>query len=111
VGWEPTIVGRVSEHQSSAEGWYRDPFGTHEARWFSDGTATALVRDGEVEAHDPPPDVAEGVEGTEPEELPEEATSPLDTLRADDAEVTDGGDSRTPAEAALDAFPQSGNFS
>jgi hypothetical protein len=39
-----------------AEGWYRDPYGRHEARWFSDGTPTALVSDRGVEAHDAPPD-------------------------------------------------------
>jgi hypothetical protein len=33
-----------------------DPWRIHEERWFSDGTPTALVRDGEAEAHDPPPD-------------------------------------------------------
>jgi hypothetical protein len=38
------------------EGWYIDPFGRHEARWISDGTPTALVRDGEAESQDPPPD-------------------------------------------------------
>lgn len=41
-----------------AEGWYRDPFGAHEARWFSDGHPTLLVRDGSVESHDEPPDTA-----------------------------------------------------
>ncbi len=40
----------------SEEGWYLDPFGRHEARWISDGTPTALVRDGEVQSQDPPPD-------------------------------------------------------
>jgi hypothetical protein len=40
-----------------AEGWYHDPYERHEARWFSDGTPTDLVRDGEQVAHDaPPPD-------------------------------------------------------
>lgn len=38
-----------------AEGWYRDPYDRHEARWFSDGSPTSLVRDGGVEAHDAPP--------------------------------------------------------
>jgi hypothetical protein len=38
------------------EGWYIDPYGRHEARWYSDGTPTALVRDGGVEANDPAPD-------------------------------------------------------
>jgi hypothetical protein len=39
------------------EGWYVDPFGAHEARWFSDGEPTALVRDAEEESHDDPPNV------------------------------------------------------
>jgi len=38
------------------EGWYKDPFGKHAARWFSDGTPTALVRDaGGVTLQDEPP--------------------------------------------------------
>lgn len=39
------------------EGWYVDPFGRHEARWISDGSPTALVRDGQIESKDPPPDL------------------------------------------------------
>jgi len=39
----------------TAEGWYRDPYRVHEDRWYSDGTPTALVRDGGIEAKDPPP--------------------------------------------------------
>ena len=42
----------------SAEGCYIGPYRVHEARWFSAGTPTALVRDGGVEGHDPPPDTA-----------------------------------------------------
>jgi hypothetical protein len=41
----------------SAEGWYRDPFAIHEDRWMSQGRPTKLVRDGGVEAYDPPPDL------------------------------------------------------
>jgi hypothetical protein len=37
------------------EGWYRDPYLVHEDRWFSAGQPTQLVRDGGVEAYDPPP--------------------------------------------------------
>ena len=45
----------------NAEGWYVDPFEAHEARWFSDGHPTSLVRDGRVEGHDEPPStVVEG---------------------------------------------------
>jgi len=39
----------------NAEGWYVDPFGAHEARWFSAGRPTLLVRDNGQELHDPPP--------------------------------------------------------
>jgi hypothetical protein len=28
------------------QGWYQDPAGRHEYRWFSDGTPTDLIRDG-----------------------------------------------------------------
>jgi len=38
------------------QGWYADPFGAHESRWFSQGTPTSLVRDGRAEAQDPPPE-------------------------------------------------------
>jgi hypothetical protein len=46
------------------EGWCTDPFGRHEARWLSDGTPTKLVRDGEAESYDDPPD-------EEPSQVPE----------------------------------------
>jgi len=38
-----------------AQGWYRDPFGRHEDRYFSAGSPTKLVRDNRVESYDPPP--------------------------------------------------------
>ena len=38
-----------------AQGWYGDPYRRHKARWFSNGTPTALVRDEGVESKDPPP--------------------------------------------------------
>jgi hypothetical protein len=34
------------------QGWYRDPYGNHDDRWFSDGQPTNLVRDQGVESHD-----------------------------------------------------------
>ena len=67
-----------------AEGWYRDPYGLHGDRWFSDGRPTSLVRDQGIESRDEPP--------------PQEAQLPLvpateiaasdgrDLLRADEAE-------------------------
>ena len=39
----------------NAEGWYRDPYATHECRWFSDGHPTSLVRDQGSESRDEPP--------------------------------------------------------
>ena len=38
------------------KGWWRDPFGVHEFRFFSDdGKATRLVSDGGNTSFDPPP--------------------------------------------------------
>jgi hypothetical protein len=45
----------IESVDESLEGWYIDPFARHEARWMSQGTPTALVRDGNVETHDPAP--------------------------------------------------------
>lgn len=38
------------------EGWYKDPYGLHMDRWYSDGKPTALVRDGDRELKDPAPE-------------------------------------------------------
>ena len=52
----------------SRQGWHADPFRLHEARYFSAGTPTKLVRDGDAESYDEPPpgawepaDIAPGV--------------------------------------------------
>ena len=39
----------------NAQNWCLDPFGLHEARWFSNGIPTSLVRDSGIESQDPPP--------------------------------------------------------
>jgi len=68
------------------EGWYTDPWGHHEARWISLGKATNLVRDGDIEAHDPPPGTPPSVT---PTLIPAEALDQVETgdlKRADDAE-------------------------
>jgi hypothetical protein len=46
----------VASADDYAEGWFYDPYKRHEARWFSNGTPTDLVRDGSQVAHDAPPD-------------------------------------------------------
>ncbi len=85
-----------------AEGWYLDPYGVHEARWISDGAPTALVRDGHVEAHDPPPDrPVEGPLRAVAEQAPADGE---DLRRADDAEA-DGPDAR---QALFDAMNKMG---
>jgi hypothetical protein len=38
------------------QGWFSDPYGRHEDRWFSRGVPTALVRDGGKESQDAPTD-------------------------------------------------------
>jgi hypothetical protein len=86
-----------------AEGWYKDPFGIHTDRWFSDGQPTALVRDGAQEGHDPPPDAA--FSGPLIESTASTAVDGEDLKRADDAEAADAYDPKKAQEAMLDAVP------
>jgi hypothetical protein len=66
------------------EGWFLDPFGAHEQRWFSAGSPTKLVRDRGVESYDPPPGraVARPLVPVAERQAPAAATF----RRADDAE-------------------------
>jgi hypothetical protein len=85
----------------NAEGWYVDPYGLHEARWFSNGEATALVRDGEMESQDPAPDrPPEGQLERVAESAPADGA---DLLRADSAESQPGG-AESGQEVVFDAF-------
>jgi len=75
-----------SDDESSAEGWYLDPFGVHECRWISDGIPSKLVRDGNTEFTDDPPDRPPShpfIPAPEDDGL----TFGADQLRADDAEL------------------------
>ncbi len=67
------------------EGWYTDPYGRHEARWMSAGKPTKLVRDGEVESYEDPPDTPPTQHAIEIEPSPGSVTA-ADTLRADDGD-------------------------
>ena len=69
-----------------AEGWYQDPFAIHDARWFSDGRPTALVRDGKQEANDPPPTT--DYTGPLADVVVEVAIDGSDLARADDPGAT-----------------------
>jgi hypothetical protein len=47
------VTGRGADGSPDvAVGWFPDPFGRHEIRWFSQGRPTSMVRDGNVESHD-----------------------------------------------------------
>ena len=88
-----------------AEGWYRDPFAVHTDRWFSDGRPTALVRDGDREGHDPPPDG--GFSGPLVDAAVSEPADGDDLRRADEAEAPDADDADDAdqaAETALDSI-------
>lgn len=91
----------------NAEGWYRDPYRLHEARWISDGAPTALVRDGGTESSDPPPSTP-----FEGELEPVAADAPADgedLLRADDEGADDAiFDPNAAVPGVWEAFGQSG---
>jgi hypothetical protein len=70
-----------------AQGWYHDPYGIHQDRWFSQGLPTKLVRDGTRESYDPAP----GQPPPEGDLVPagqsgEEARDGADLRRADGAD-------------------------
>jgi len=84
-----------------AEGWYVDPYGLHGQRWFSGGRPSRLVRDGHVEANDPPPDrpfdgrLVRATGGAEP-------SAGGDDLRRADENQGGAYDPRTAIDAVLD---------
>jgi hypothetical protein len=85
---------------SPAQGWYRDPYGLHEDRYFSQGLPTKLVRDGEHESYEPPPDQPLPEAGLVPAEQPGgEAADGSDLLRAGQAEYR-----YDPGKALTEAF-------
>ena len=90
--------------QLAAQGWYVDPFGLHEHRYFSAGTPTRLVRDSGAESYDPPPD--EPLPGPlVPVDEPEDAGDATDLRRADDISSRPYDPARA-RRAALDVFDQ-----
>jgi hypothetical protein len=82
-----TIVREVN-----AEGWYQDPYKIHEDRWYSEGTPTALVRDGDVEAQDPPPPGDAPAGPLLRSRAHGEPAGPDDLRRADEAEAGGAND-------------------
>ena len=86
-----------------AEGWYRDPYKIHADRWFSDGSATELVRDGGKESKDPPPDSPFPTPLVEAD--PVGPPSSDDLRRADDPTPEGVYDSEKVVDREFDAFP------
>jgi hypothetical protein len=89
-----------NENTAGAEGWYRDPFGRHDDRWFSAGRPTKLVRDDGIERSEDPPD--EPLPATLEPAL-DTAPSPAggaDLLRADDPGLETPGSGERAAQEA-----------
>jgi len=85
-----------------AQGWYQDPFGIHELRYFSQDRPTKLVRDGKAESYDSPPDrpLPDGDLVPAAERV---AADGADLRRADEA-GTDPYDAGKARRAAFDVF-------
>jgi hypothetical protein len=69
--------------EASEEGWYIDPYGLHEARWMSMNKPTKLVRDGEVESYQDPPD-SQPMHPAIKIDPPVDSWTQRDTIHADD---------------------------
>jgi hypothetical protein len=92
----------VTGSSAAPEGWYRDPYGIHQDRWFSAGTPTSLVRDRGTEGRDDPPGYPPP---GPPVEIPETDPFPGDDMRrADQAEANAGNnDGQTQFDQAFQA--------
>jgi hypothetical protein len=84
------MVPGAQDPEGPPQGWFVDPFGVHEQRWFSQGRATALVRDGKAETQDPPPD------GPVPEPLVRATAAPPAGRPSDDVRRAGGSDDPDP---------------
>ena len=85
----------------TAQGWYRDPYGVHEDRYFSDGKPTRLVRDSGAECYDPPPAGAPEAELVAvPQIQPNDGS---DLRRSDDSSAGAVNDYKATAWGAIDS--------
>ena len=86
------------------EGWFKDSYQRHEARWISDGNPTAPVRDAGVESRDAPPDepISVEMERIVGQAIPADGS---DLKRADNAEAQelDPGALMDAAEEGIDS--------
>jgi hypothetical protein len=89
-----------------AQGWYHDPYASHDDRWFSDGSPTSLVRDAGVESRDEPPGTPPPLPLVPVSDSPGADAS--DMRRADDKTRVD--QSFDPKEGARIALDRSGEL-
>jgi hypothetical protein len=88
-----------------AQGWYRDPYGIHEDRYFSQGQPTKLVRDGTTDSYDPPPPGPPRAAVVEASRV--QPTDGSDLRRADDSAARRATfDNKAAFWAVLDAVAQ-----
>ena len=85
------------------DGWYLDPFRHHRERYFTDGRPTDLVREGEHEGFDPPPELLLS-SPLVPVRVRNRALGPRDLRRADDNEAQAAFDPRTASDRATSAM-------
>jgi hypothetical protein len=97
----------MARSRRTAQGWFRDPYRRHEARYFAEGWPTELVRDGWHESFDPPPAVPP------PEPLVRAPDPPSaganDLRRADDQERTADFDARAAGDKAISTMIRYGS--
>jgi len=106
-----------------AQGWYHDPYGQHEDRYFSAGQPTKLVRDAGQESYQEPPaqlydpaelvqaaselDGDDGFDGSDLRRADEaERAATARDLRRADAARSGPYDAEAAKRAAFDAFDQ-----
>jgi hypothetical protein len=88
MDWDYARRAQLGEN----EGWYRDPWLRHEARWFSGGRATRLVRDGTQESVDPPPETPPQIQNLVPvTPSPDDDEMPQQTFQGQTFEQSFGG--------------------
>jgi hypothetical protein len=83
-----------------AQGWYKDPYGLHQDRWFSCGLPTKLIRDAGVEGYAEPPDAMPPYGDLAPSDPGPEAPTGSDVHRAGEAPY----DKAKAARAVWDVF-------
>lgn len=92
--------------RQQAEGWYLDPYQIHHDRWMSAGRPTKLVRDGQTESYDAPPDLPLPAVLVHADSADDEPATGSDLRRADEAGDEPPYSARKARRAVIDYFEQ-----